>query len=44
MMAALDAAQAAGGDIRGRQSAAIIVVKPKSTGKPWNDRVFGGRR
>jgi uncharacterized Ntn-hydrolase superfamily protein len=40
MMAALDAAQAAGGDIRGRQSAAIIVVKAKSTGKPWNDRIF----
>ena len=40
MMAALDAAQAVGGDIRGRQSAAIIVVKAKSTGKPWNDRIF----
>jgi uncharacterized Ntn-hydrolase superfamily protein len=40
MIAALDAAQAAGGDIRGRQSAAIIVVKAKSTGKPWNDRIF----
>ena len=26
MLAALDAAQAAGGDIRGRQSAALIVV------------------
>ncbi|TAK18666.1 MAG: DUF1028 domain-containing protein [Acidobacteria bacterium] len=40
MLAALDAAQAAGGDIRGRQSAAIIVVKAKSSGKPWEDRVF----
>jgi uncharacterized Ntn-hydrolase superfamily protein len=40
MMAALDAAQAAGGDIRGRQSAAVIVVKAKSTGNPWNDRIF----
>jgi uncharacterized Ntn-hydrolase superfamily protein len=40
MLAALDAAQAAGGDIRGRQSAAIIVVKAKSSGKPWADRVF----
>ena len=38
MMAALDAAQAAGGDIRGRQSAALIVVSGKSTGKPWVDR------
>lgn len=40
MLAALDAAQAAGGDIRGKQSAAIIVVKAKSTGKPWQDRIF----
>ncbi len=40
MLAALDAAQAAGGDIRGRQSAALIVVKAKPSGKPWEDRVF----
>ncbi len=40
MLAALDAGQAAGGDIRGRQSAAIIVVKAVSTGKPWADRIF----
>jgi uncharacterized Ntn-hydrolase superfamily protein len=40
MLAALDAAQAAGGDLRGRQSAAIIVVKAVSTGKPWQDRIF----
>lgn len=40
MLAALDAAQAAGGDIRGRQSAAIVVVKAESTGRPWADRIF----
>jgi uncharacterized Ntn-hydrolase superfamily protein len=40
MLAALDAAQAAGGDIRGRQSAAIIVVRAQSTGQPWKDRTF----
>src|SRR5262245_23641909 len=40
MLAALDAAQEAGGDIRGRQSAALIVVTGKPTGKPWADRVF----
>jgi uncharacterized Ntn-hydrolase superfamily protein len=40
MLAALDAAQSVGGDIRGRQSAAIIVVKAKSSGRPWADRVF----
>jgi uncharacterized Ntn-hydrolase superfamily protein len=42
LLAALDAAQAAGGDVRGRQSAAILVVKAKNTGRPWvgADRVF----
>jgi uncharacterized Ntn-hydrolase superfamily protein len=40
MLAALDAAQEAGGDIRGKQSAALIVVTGKPTGKPWADRVF----
>jgi len=40
MLAALDAAQSAGGDIRGRQSAALIVVTGKPTGRPWSDRVF----
>jgi uncharacterized Ntn-hydrolase superfamily protein len=40
MLAALDAAEAEGGDIRGRQSAAIVVVKGTPSGKPWADRVF----
>ncbi len=40
MLAALDAAQAVGGDIRGRQSAALIVVTGKPTGQAWKDRVF----
>jgi len=40
MLAALDAAQAAGGDIRGRQSAAIVVVTGKPTGQAWKDRIF----
>jgi uncharacterized Ntn-hydrolase superfamily protein len=40
MLAALDAAQAAGGDIRGQQSAALIVVNARSTGKAWSDKVF----
>ncbi|MFP5260923.1 MAG: DUF1028 domain-containing protein [Blastocatellia bacterium] len=40
MMAALEAAQEAGGDIRGRQSAALIVVTGKPTGRQWSDRVF----
>lgn len=40
MMAALEAAQSVGGDIRGKQSAALIVVSGKSTGKPWADKIF----
>jgi uncharacterized Ntn-hydrolase superfamily protein len=40
LLAALDAAEHAGGDIRGRQSAAIVVVKARSSGKPWADRLF----
>jgi len=40
MLQALDAAQKAGGDIRGKQSAAILIVKAQSTGKPWADRVM----
>jgi uncharacterized Ntn-hydrolase superfamily protein len=42
MLAALEAAEAEGGDLRGRQSAAILVVGPKSSGRPWAgaDRVL----
>ncbi|HXM89472.1 MAG TPA: DUF1028 domain-containing protein [Candidatus Acidoferrum sp.] len=39
-LAALDAAEAEGGDIRGRQSAAILIVDAKSTGRPWVDTIF----
>ena len=39
LVAALEAGQKAGGDIRGRQSAAILVVKGESSGRPWEDRV-----
>ncbi|MFH0883475.1 MAG: DUF1028 domain-containing protein [bacterium] len=39
MLAALDAAQAEGGDIRGRQSAAMIVVRTVASEEPWNDRL-----
>lgn len=34
LLAALDAAEAAGGDVRGRQSAALLVVPPE--GDPWS--------
>jgi uncharacterized Ntn-hydrolase superfamily protein len=38
LLAALDAAQAEGGDLRGRQSAAIVVVSARATGNPTEDR------
>jgi uncharacterized Ntn-hydrolase superfamily protein len=40
MISALEAAQAEGGDIRGKQSAAILVVRGTSTGKVWEDRLI----
>lgn len=39
LLAALEAAQREGGDIRGKQSAAILVVRAKSTGRPWLDKI-----
>lgn len=39
MLIALEAAENAGGDIRGRQSAALLVVRGKSTAKVWEDRL-----
>lgn len=43
MMVALEAAEKAGGDIRGRQSAAMVVMKGTPSGKPWNDHVVNLR-
>jgi uncharacterized Ntn-hydrolase superfamily protein len=43
MLAALDAAEAEGGDVRGRQSAALIMVRGKSSRRPWADRLFDVR-
>jgi len=42
LLAALDAAQAAGGDIRGKESAALLVVRGKGSSRPWAgaDRVY----
>lgn len=40
LMAALEAAQNEGGDIRGKQSAAILIVSTKSSGVPWKDRIY----
>ena len=38
LLAALDAAQGEGGDLRGRQSAALLIVSPRATGNPVEDR------
>jgi uncharacterized Ntn-hydrolase superfamily protein len=40
LLSALEAAENEGGDIRGKQSAAILVVSATSSGKPWEDRIF----
>jgi uncharacterized Ntn-hydrolase superfamily protein len=40
LLGALQAAEAQGGDIRGRQSAALLVVSGTNTGRPWHDRLI----
>jgi len=40
LMAALDAAEAEGGDIRGKQSSAMLIVKGTWSGRPWEDRTI----
>lgn len=40
MMSALEAAQAEGGDIRGRQSAALLVVSDDASLPAWGGRLF----
>lgn len=40
VLAAMQAAEKAGGDIRGKQSASIIVVGAKPTNEPWNDKLI----
>lgn len=40
LLAALEAGQRAGGDIRGQQSAAIVIVRGKRSSRPWADRVL----
>src|SRR5437764_289340 len=40
LLAALDAAEAEGGDVRGRQSAALVVVGGRRTDRPWAHRPF----
>ena len=40
LLAALEAAEAEGGDIRGKQSAALVIVRATPTGRVWDDRLF----
>lgn len=40
LMAALEAAEKEGGDIRGKQSAAIVVTTGEPTGIDWKDKLF----
>jgi uncharacterized Ntn-hydrolase superfamily protein len=40
LVAALEAAEATGGDIRGRQSAALLVVSGSRAQKPWQGRLY----
>lgn len=40
LMAALEAAEKEGGDIRGKQSAAIVVTTGEPTGIEWKDKLF----
>jgi uncharacterized Ntn-hydrolase superfamily protein len=39
LLDALDAAEGEGGDVRGRQAAGILVVKPARSDRPWEDVV-----
>jgi len=39
LVSALVAAEAAGGDLRGRRSAAVVVVRAERTGRPWQDQL-----
>lgn len=43
LMAALEAAEAVGGDIRGMQSAALLVVSGDPSLPPWGGRIFNLR-
>jgi uncharacterized Ntn-hydrolase superfamily protein len=40
LVEALEAAEGEGGDLRGRQSAALLVVAPRPSGRPTEDRLY----
>lgn len=43
LLAALDAAEAEGGDVRGRQSAAIVIVAGERQSRPWDGVILDVR-
>ncbi len=40
LLTALEAAQPAGGDIRGQQAAGLVIVSGRRTEQPWRERLF----
>lgn len=40
LLVALEAAQAAGGDVRGQQSAALLIVETEKSQNPWEGKIF----
>jgi uncharacterized Ntn-hydrolase superfamily protein len=40
VLLAMQAAEREGGDIRGKQSAALVVVRGEATGQPWDDKTI----
>ena len=40
LMAALEGAEEEGGDVRGKQSAAMLIVKRKGTSAPWEGKIL----
>jgi uncharacterized Ntn-hydrolase superfamily protein len=40
VLLAMQAAEREGGDIRGKQSAALVVVRGEATGQPWEDKTI----
>ncbi|WP_017731721.1 DUF1028 domain-containing protein [Nafulsella turpanensis] len=43
ILKALEAAERQGGDIRGKQSAVLLVVKGEKSAEPWNDEIINLR-
>jgi len=40
MLSAMETAESTGGDLRGKQSAVLLVYRRNSSGRPWEDRII----